>query len=237
MATPPIIITGAGKRVGFALAQHLLSLGHAIIGSYRSDHPQLDALRQQGAELHYLDCYDPSSVTTFIANIGARHAQLRGIIHNASDWLPDAGDISPVDVISRMLQVHVQVPYQLNLAFEPLLIAGGEESRDIIHITDYVVEKGSKKHAAYAASKAALANLTLSFAARLAPRVKVNSIAPSLILFNQHDTAEYRAKALGKSALQREGGLQEMLAAVDYLLASSYMTGRSLALDGGRNVV
>lgn len=237
MATSPIVITGVGKRVGFTLAQHLLSRGHAVTGSYRSDYPELDALRQRGAELHHLDCYDPTSVTTFISKISARHGQLRGIIHNASDWLPDAGDLSPLDVISRMLQVHVQVPYQLNLAFEPLLMAGGERSRDIIHITDYVVEKGSKKHAAYAASKAALANLTLSFAARLAPQVKVNSIAPSLILFNQHDTAKYRAKALGKSALQREGGLQEMLAAVDYLLASSYMTGRSLALDGGRNVV
>ncbi len=236
MATP-LIITGVGKRVGLALAQHILARGEAVVGTFRSDYPQLDELREQGAELYHLDCYDPSSVAAFIAAIGARYPQLRGIVHNASDWLPDRGDIPPCDVITRMLQVHVQVPYQLNIAFEGQLLAGEDRPRDIIHITDYVVEKGSKKHAAYAASKAAMANLTLSFAARLAPRVKVNSIAPALILFNPHDTPEYRTKALKKSALGREGGLQAMLEAVDYLLASSYITGRSLALDGGRNIL
>ncbi len=233
----PLIITGAGKRVGHAIAQHLLARGEAVVGTYRSDYPQLDELRQQGADLYHLDCYEPSSVDAFIAAINTRYAQIRGIIHNASDWLPDAGDIPPAGVIARMLQVHVQVPYQLNIAFEPQLLAGEDRPRDIIHITDYVVEKGSKKHAAYAASKAAMANLTLSFAARLAPVVKVNSIAPALILFNEHDSPQYREKALKKSALGREGGLGEMVEAVDYLLSSSYITGRSLALDGGRNIV
>lgn len=233
----PLIITGAGKRVGLALAHHLLACGHAVVGTYRSRYPELDELRKRGAELYPLDCYDPSSVNAFVSTIAARYPQLRGIIHNASDWLPDAGALPPREVISRMLQVHVQVPYQLNLAFEQQLLAAAGEPRDIIHITDYVVEKGSKKHAAYAASKAAMANLTLSFAARLAPRVKVNSIAPALILFNEHDSAEYREQALTKSALGREGGLDEMLGAVDYLLGSSYITGRSLALDGGRNIV
>ena len=54
----------------------------------------------------------------------------------------------------------------------------GHAASDIIHFTDYVVERGSDKHIAYAASKAALDNMTRSFARKLAPEVKVNSIAP-----------------------------------------------------------
>ena len=65
-----------------------------------------------------------------------------------------------------------------------------------------MVERGSDKHIAYAASKAALDNMTRSFARKLAPEVKVKSIAPSLILFNEHDDAEYRQQALNKSLMK-----------------------------------
>ena len=96
--------------------------------------------------------------------------------------------------------------------------------------------RGSKKHIAYAASKAAQDNLTLSFATLLAPAVKVNSIAPALLLFNEHDGEEYRKRALSKSLLAREGGLDELQQAVDYLLESRFVTGRIMHLDGGRHL-
>jgi dihydromonapterin reductase/dihydrofolate reductase len=135
-----------------------------------------------------------------------------------------------------MMQVHVSAPYQLNLALAPLLKASSSNQADIIHMGDYVSGRGSKKHIAYAASKAAQDNLTLSFAASLAPAVKVNSIAPALVLFNEGDDAAYREKALSKSLLQREGGLEEMQDMVDFLLNSGYITGRIMHFDGGRHL-
>ncbi|ENL2988856.1 SDR family oxidoreductase, partial [Escherichia coli] len=102
--------------------------------------------------------------------------------------------------------------------------------------TDYVVERGSDKHVAYAASKAALDNMTRSFARKLAPEVKVNSIAPSLILFNEHDDAEYRQQALNKSLMKTAPGEKEVIDLVDYLLTSCFVTGRSFPLDGGRHL-
>lgn len=106
------------------------------------------------------------------------------------------------DVLACMMQIHVNTPYLLNHALERLLRGHGHAASDIIHFTDYVVERGSDKHIAYAASKAALDNMTRSFARKLAPEVKVNSIAPSLILFNEHDDAEYRQQALNKSLMK-----------------------------------
>ena len=111
------------------------------------------------------------------------------------------------------------------------------EHADIIHIGDYVSSRGSRKHSAYAASKAAMDNLTLSSSARLAPKVKVNSIAPARVLFNEHDDAEYREKTLMKSLMQREAGLHEFQHAVDFLMNSHYVTGRILPVDGGRHLV
>ena len=115
------------------------------------------------------------------------------------------------DVLACMMQIHVNTPYLLNHALERLLRGHGHAASDIIHFTDYVVERGSDKHVAYAASKAALDNMTRSFARKLAPEVKVNSIAPSLILFNEHDDAEYRQQALNKSLMKTAPGEKEVI--------------------------
>lgn len=232
-----VLITGVGRRVGLHLARHFLDQDVPVIGTYRSERPELDDLRSRGADLHYCDFYDEAQIGILTQGVKAKYRQLRAIIHNASDWLPDQSDVPPGEIMQRMMQVHVSAPYQINLALGPLLQSCTGEHADIIHIGDYVSSRGSKKHIAYAASKAAQDNLTLSFAAKLAPCVKVNSIAPAMILFNEGDEPAYREKALNKSLMQREGGLAEMTAAVEFLMSSSYITGRILPLDGGRHLV
>jgi dihydromonapterin reductase/dihydrofolate reductase len=134
-----------------------------------------------------------------------------------------------------MMHIHAKVPYLLNLALTDLLQAY-DGIADIIHLTDYVVEKGSPKHIAYAASKAALDNLTRSFASKNAPNIKVNAIAPSLIIFNQHDTPEYKKKTLKKSLMGIEPGCIEIINSVELLLNSNYITGRTIPVDGGRHL-
>ncbi|BCV67737.1 dihydromonapterin reductase [Shewanella carassii] len=230
----PILITGIGKRLGLAMARNLMAQGYPLIGTYRSHYDSIDELKAAGAELYRVDLLRNSELNGLIAEVKSKHESLRAIIHNASDWMPERSDTDAAEVFNRMMQIHASVPYQLNLALAPLLQTDEIGSRDIIHISDYVAQKGSKKHIAYAASKAALDNLTLSFAAKLAPGVKVNGIAPALMLFNEQDDTAYRQKALAKALLPKEGGEQEMLAAVEYLMASRYMTGRTLSLDGGR---
>jgi dihydromonapterin reductase/dihydrofolate reductase len=232
-----ILITGVGKRVGLHLARTFLGRGVPVIGTYRTERPALSALRDQGADLYACDFDVDGQVEELIHAVSANYPELRAIIHNASDWMPDDCDLPPAYIMQRMMRVHASAPYQINLALAPQLQASGNGMADIIHIGDYVSSRGSKKHIAYAASKAAQDNLTLSFAASLAPKVKVNSIAPALVLFNEGDGAAYRKKALGKSLMQREGGLDEFQQTVDYLLESAYVTGRILPLDGGRHLV
>ena len=138
-----------------------------------------------------------------------------------------------------MMRIHAKAPYLVNLHCADLLMRYHAESNqpaDIIHLTDYVVETGSPKHLAYAASKAALDNLTKSFSAKFAPQIKVNAIAPSLIIFNQHDDEQYRAKTLKKSLMGIEPGCQEIINSIDLLLNSHYITGRALPVDGGRHL-
>ncbi|MEE2361576.1 dihydromonapterin reductase [Klebsiella pneumoniae] len=198
----PILITGAGRRIGLALAHHFLQQRQPVIVSYRTPYPAIDGLR--------------------------------AIIHNASDWMAEKPGVPLSAVINRMMQIHVHAPYLLNHALEALLRGHGHAASDIIHITDYVVERGSDKHIAYAASKAALDNMTRSFARKLAPEVKVNAIAPSLIMFNEGDDEAYRQQALDKSLMKIAPGEKEISDLIDYLFTSRYVTGRSFAVDGGR---
>ena len=231
----PVVITGIGQRIGLHLARHLLDRNIPVIGTYRTRRQGGDELEARGAELYRVDFYDEESVGALSRSVTERHTALRAIVHNASDWSPDDLD-DPMNAVRSMMDVHVTAPYTLNLALEPLLSACDEPQTDIIHIGDFVSSKGSKKHVAYAASKAAQDNLTLSFAARYAPKIKVNSVAPALIIFNPDDDDAYRAKAVNKNVLGREGGIEPFLQTIDYLMSNSFVTGRVLALDGGRHV-
>ncbi|PKM19797.1 MAG: dihydromonapterin reductase [Gammaproteobacteria bacterium HGW-Gammaproteobacteria-15] len=238
-----IIITGAAQRLGLHCALALQHAGYQVIATWRSEKPGLAQLRDAGVQCVQLDVTDPSQLAGFIAQVKQQHRSLRSLIHNASDWKKDAplNDVSTdalaadAAVYDAMQAVHAKAPYLLNRAFTPLLQAYDGVS-DIIHLTDFVAGVGSSKHIAYAASKAALENLTYSFARALAPKVKVNAIAPALLMFNQHDDASYRAKALKKSLLQSEPGSAEMSNTVQYLLNSNYVTGKVIALDGGRQL-
>lgn len=233
-----ILITGVGKRLGFALAQQLLADGYKVVGTYRSEYPQLQLLRDSGADLQQVDFYQQSSLEGFLDYVGQEYKTLRAVIHNTSDWKPE-NKTKPSDnasqIMHQMMTIHATVPYLFNLTLKDQLMSGDKTS-DIIHISDYVAEKGSKKHIAYAASKAALNNLTLSFSAMLAPKVKVNTLSPAMIKFNEHDDEAYKTKALQKALIPTEAGFEEIIDGIKFVLASHYMTGRTLHLDGGRHL-
>jgi dihydromonapterin reductase/dihydrofolate reductase len=234
--TAPILITGAGQRIGLAFARHCLKQGQPVIATYRSYRPGVDALQKAGATCIHANFASNEGIDRFIAALREKALSLRAIIHNASDWMPESDDNDPADVMDAMMQIHAMTPYRINLACRDLL-ENSETISDIIHMTDYVVEKGSAKHIAYAASKAALENLTLSFSRLLAPRVKVNSLAPSLIMFNGGDNDAYREKTLKKSLMEVEPGVDVAVDTLQFLLDNPYITGRSIPLDGGRHLV
>lgn len=234
MAT--ILITGAAQRIGLDLAKHFLNKGDKLIITYRTKHASVNELLELGAICLACDFEQSDAVEKLVEQVKSHTNELSAIIHNASSWDCESKNPDFNSLFDNMMNIHAKVPYLLNLALMPLLQNSSDEHSDIIHITDYVVEKGSPKHIAYAASKAALDNLTRSFSAKLAPKVKVNSIAPSLIIFNDHDDDAYRAKTLKKSIMALEPGTAEVINGIEMILNSNYMTGRTLQLDGGRHL-
>jgi len=228
--TSPILITGAGQRVGLYCASEWLAQGIPVIVTYRKERPAIEALRAKGATLIQANFDDTSSIMSFIDELKQTTRSLRAIIHNASEWLADSSG----EVFEKLFMVHMQAPYLINLHCAALLT--NAEAADIIHISDDVVTKGSAKHIAYSATKAGLENLTLSFAKLLAPHIKVNCIAPALVMFNEKDDESYKEKAIKKSLLELVPGEQELFKAIAYLLNSTNVTGTVLAVNGGRHL-
>ncbi|MEX6503557.1 dihydromonapterin reductase [Pseudomonas zhanjiangensis] len=233
MSTAPILITGASQRIGLYCAERLLDDGHDVIVTYRHEREGVAQLRARGALALHADFASESGIENFITRLRAHTDALRAIIHNASDWLDEVPGQEAAS-FQHLFSVHMLAPYLINLRCADLLRQSNPA--DIVHISDDVARRGSAKRPAYCASKAGLDSLTLSFAAQLAPAIKVNGIAPALIMFNPGDDAAYQAKALAKSALGIEPGPQVIYQSLRYLLDNPYVTGTTLTVNGGRHL-
>jgi dihydromonapterin reductase/dihydrofolate reductase len=236
VSASPILITGGAQRLGRHCAERLVDDGHPVIVSYRRERPELEALRSRGIVTLTADFATEAGILDFIARLKQQTPSLRAIVHNASDWAPDARDEQAGATFERLFRVHMLAPYLINLHCRELLEACGEPQRDIVHMTDFVARKGSKKRAAYAATKAGLESLTLSFAAMYAPEIQVNAIAPALIMLGEDDDAASAEQARTKSAMAMVPGPGVIYQSLRYLLDNRYVTGITLPVDGGRHL-
>ncbi|QXH36591.1 dihydromonapterin reductase [Pseudomonas muyukensis] len=222
----PILITGASQRVGLALALELAEAGHMVVSASRTllaqaAHPNI---RQFQADLTRAD-----ERQALIDHLQSEYDGLRAIIHNASLWLDDG-----LDNLDTMFRLHVEAPYHLNLALGELL--NKVDKADIIHICDETSSRGSKSHIGYAATKAALQNMVLSFAEKYAPKVRVNGILPGLLILKEGGDEQYRQQTLKKALLEFEPGARPLIDAVQFLLHSQYSTGSQVVINGGRHL-
>ncbi|RAH39276.1 dihydromonapterin reductase [Halomonas sp. SL1] len=236
MSASPILITGGAQRLGRHCAERLIDEGHPVIVSYRREREALEALRRRGVVTLQADFDSQAGIEDFLERLKAETSSLRAIVHNASDWAPDVAGPEAGDNFERLFRVHMLAPYLINLGARELLEACSEPMRDIVHMTDFVASKGSRKHAAYAASKAGLENLTLSFAAMYAPSIQVNAIAPAMIMLGEDDDEAYAEKARAKSAMGLIPGPGVIHQSLRYLLDNRYVTGITLPVDGGRHL-
>lgn len=234
MLTEAIFISGAGQRIGFYLAKAFLAEGRAVVFTYRTPRPQVDQLIALGALGIQIDFNHPEAITQCVHAVHQQVASLRAVIHNASVWLTDEQVAQNPAAFGELLRLHVELPYALNEAFAPLLLASNSPLKDIITLSDATIAQASERYIAYLASKAAMQNMSRNFAKKFAPAIKVNDIAPGLILFNDGDSEAYKQQRLAQSALGIEPGETVIWEAVQYLLNSPYTTGISLPLEGGK---
>lgn len=238
MLQEAILITGGGRRIGRYLVEQFLEQGtHPVVFTYRTPRPEVEALQEKGAVGIQVDFNHTDAVEKLVSEVQSRVGSLRALIHNASVWADDQTVAQSPQRLTEMTRLHIEVPYCLNLALHELLLASQSPLKDVIALTDASVEGANGDYSAYLASKAGLQNLSKNFAKKWAPQIKVNSIAPGLILFHPQDDEAYRKRRLQQSALGIEPGESVIWQAVQYLMNSSYTTGITLPVDGGRQLM
>ena len=227
-----ILLTGASRRLGLFNARKLLSAGYHLITTYRERTEGVKELEAAGALTLQIRLDDEPDILRLIDFVKLEAKSLRAVIHNASGWICDSADTLDSEPMRSLFRVHMLAPWLINRGLRDLL-NNCPETADIVHMTDYNALRGSDDHAAYAATKAGLESLTRSFARLYAPKVKVNAIAPYLIIMNDGDKEMEAEQALNIPPMGLEPGEIVIWQTLEYIMANSYITGTTIAVDGG----
>ena len=228
---PHALITGGSRRLGLYLTEHLLADGWQVTVLTRSSSAELDRLRGERLNIVTLDYYQLDQIKTFCQQMAAQPLDL--LIHNASLFVSDV-DTGSSEAFSQLFHIHMQLPALLNTELAAALARS--DNGNIIHMTDIYAENPNSDYALYCATKAGLENLSKSFAKRLAPQVRVNTIQPGALKFLPDHSDASKKQVLKDSLLPHEAGFEPIFQTVQYLLANNFITGTAIKVDGGRSI-
>jgi len=242
LETKTALVTGGGRRVGAAIARRLHAAGARVLIHYRDSEAdaarlesELNAARPRSAAKVKAELLAPVAPRALLGAALDTFGRLDILVNNASSFFP-------IDV-GAMESSHWEELIGSNLR-APLFIAqhaAAELAKNegaIVNIVDIHADRPLKGYALYSIAKAGLAAMTRSLALELAPRVRVNGVAPGAIAWpedGQFPEAE-RARIIATTPLARTGSPEDVARAVHFLATASYVTGQILAVDGGRSI-
>lgn len=230
---PHMVITGASRRLGLFLTNYYLGQNWSVTAITRTSSNELDNL--SNGRLSIIEAnYDELERLKDQLN-QARASTVDLLIHNASYFAQDEDTLeAKTDQLNAMLQVHVQLPMILNDLLKEALLRS--DNANIVHMSDIYTDNPSEDHSNYCASKAALHNLSMSYAKKYAPDIRVNSIQPGALAFLPEHSDDAKTAVLENSLLQRESGFEPVAQTIDYFIHNHFITGTSVKVDGGRAI-
>ncbi|WP_024276205.1 SDR family oxidoreductase [Hyphomicrobium sp. 802] len=239
---PPgtVLITGAARRIGRALALDLSRAGWTIAIHYRNSAPTalllVEEIESAGghAQAFQADLIDAEAPRALVSDVKAVFGPPTVLINNASEFLPDTVQSLDNETWDLHLGINLKAPVFLAQAIAAGLPEGCEGN--IINIIDQRVWNLTQDFFSYTISKAGLWTATRTLAQALAPRVRVNAIGPGPVLRSIHQTDDDFERESRSTLLGRGASTDEIAAAVRFILATPSLTGQMIALDGGQHL-
>ena len=232
---PLALVTGAAHRLGKVFALTLARHGFDILLHY---HQSLDAALQTQAEILTVgrrvilapaDLTDPVQISSLLSKV-----ESLSVLVNSAAFMP-IGNTENLSIENwdASLDLNLRAPFLLAQACARKMTEGGL----IVNITDVGAKKAWSRYPSYSVSKAALESLTKILARALAPKIRVNAIAPGFVLQSDIVTAEEWERLIKRVPLKRPARREEIASALEFLLNNEYITGQTIVVDGGYSLV
>jgi NAD(P)-dependent dehydrogenase (short-subunit alcohol dehydrogenase family) len=236
-----ILVTGGAKRVGRHIAKHLAATGHGVVIHANAGAGEADALAKDlrtGGAKAWAVAADLSDLVATDALI-ARAAQLAGaplsgLVNSASIFDLDTPNAIDSAAFDRAMAVNLRAPSLLSQHFAAQADASADAC--IVNILDQKLWNMNPDFFSYTLSKAGLLSATDMMARSFAPRVRVNAIAPGLLLPSHDQTqAEFEAVA-SLNPMARPIALDDVASAIDFLMTNTSLTGQVIHTDNGQRM-
>ncbi len=228
------LVTGGAKRIGAAIAMALSKHGYDIALHYHASRTEAEktagAVRQTGSacELFACDLADMDQVASLVPGVFRRFPGCSLLVNNASIFERAGFRETEPALFDRLWNVNFKAPFFLARDF-----AGHCRSGQIINICDTKITEELVSHFVYALTKKALTDFTRMAAKELGPAIRVNALAPGMILSSKDHTDEDLVRMSRKLPLQRKGNADQVVSALLFLMDNDYITGECIFVDGG----
>ena len=236
-----VLVTGAAKRLGRAIALDLAGDGWNVAVHYNGSEDDADgtaqAVRAFGGEAATLRCdlSQEAQTATLVERAVKELGPLTALINSASLFENDDWHSATRKTWDDHIEINLRAPLLLSQLFAKQLPKG--EQGNIINIIDQRVLKPTPQFLSYSVSKAALFWLTVTLAQGMGPNIRVNAVGPGPTLRNPRQSEEDFSRQRDATILKRGADPADICAAVRYLLAAPAVTGQMLAVDGGQHLI
>ncbi|MBN8807621.1 MAG: SDR family NAD(P)-dependent oxidoreductase [Sphingomonas sp.] len=234
-----VLVTGGGRRLGAAIVRALAQGGHRVVIHHHQPHDdeaaalarELDPSGERVATV-VGDLADPAAPPVILrAAREAMRGPIDGLVNSASLFEFDRPPAFDATLLAKLAPVNLAAPVALACA-----LAQQDDLTDgaVVNLLDQKVDNLNPDFFSYTLTKVALEGATTMLAQALAPRVRVNAVAPGLTLpSGDQSEAEFAAVA-SENLLRRPVGAEVIAQAVTYLLATPAVTGQTLFVDNGQ---
>ena len=233
--SPLALVTGAAHRLGKVFALTLAQQGFDIVLHY---HRARDEALQTQAEIESVgrrvtlsqaDLTDPTQIQALISALSPLN-----LLVNSAAFMPGGNvDWLTLENWDMSLDLNLRAPFLLAQECAKKMNDNGL----IVNITDVGAQKAWSRYPSYTVSKAALESLTRILARALAPKIRVNAIAPGFVLQSDIVSDEEWQRLINRIPLKRPARTEEIASALEFLLKNEYITGQTIVVDGGYSLV
>lgn len=232
------VVTGAGQRVGRAIAEALASDGWRIAVHYRDSKAGAEEVVQsivaRGGEALSVaaDLSDPRACDALVDAAYARFDALDLLVNSAAGMQKTRLGHTTAAEFDAIIALNLRAPFLLAQAAARLMPAGSS----IVNIADHMAEEPWPDYSVHGIAKAGVVAMTRHLAAALAPDIRVNAIAPGFVLAPPGMPQEAQDAFARTTPMARNGSPADVVQALRYLVSAEFVTGETIFVDGGRRV-